>query len=486
MIAEKLKKNAKAIFFVLDVALIVFAVYLSFILRFDGVIPAGKYENFKYFSLLAAAITPLIFYFFGLYRISWSYVSLTDLPNIAKGIISSGFLLGTALYIFRFYQPFEGFPRSVIFLYILLLFPLIGGLRFSKRIYWQIIRGEGIGGERKSLQSLLDNQPIKPPSTILITGGAGYIGSVLAEELLEKGYKVVVFDKLLFGSAPIERLMSNPNFRLVKGDILEEKPLQETLLGVDAVVHLAAIVGEAACTSKKETAIKTNYLATVRLARLCKFYRIKRFVYASTCSAYGQVEEGDIMEEKSFAKPVDFYGETKIYAEREIAKLVDDNFNPTILRFSTVYGLSPRMRFDLVVNTFVKNAVKDKEILIFKGNQWRPLIHVRDVARAVIKVIDSPLSKSGRQIFNVGDDRENYTIFQLGDIIKKHLPQTEIKIVDSAGDSRSYKVSFAKIKKVLGFETELSVEDGVLEIKKAFEKGEFKDPTERIYYNHLV
>jgi len=286
---QKIIKNWVIIFIIGDILLVSLSIYIAFLLRFDGQIPIQHLNNLLAFTILAVIVTPSIFYFCNLYKISWSYVSLTDVPNVIKGVIGSTLILGAALFILRVYPPFEGFPRSILFIYPVFLFLFVGGLRFSKRIYWQLIRSKTLFPQELSpfppLESKLFNE--EHPRIILITGGAGYIGSVLSRQLLEGGYTVKVIDKLLFGSDPIEKLKANPNFQFIQGDILNINEMAKILVDVDAVVHLAAIVGEAACVSRKDIAIQTNYLGTISLARLCKAYGIKRFIYASTCSTYG-------------------------------------------------------------------------------------------------------------------------------------------------------------------------------------------------------
>jgi len=476
------------LFLILDIVLVILTCYLSFVLRFDGTIPRDRLDGLFVFTFFAVIATPLIFYLFNLYKTSWSYLSLTDLPVIVKGVGVSTLFLATLLYVLRESPLLIEFPRSVIFIYAILLFFFISALRFSKRIYWQLIRGQQSVSQPKdeslpiTAKVLNENQA----KNILVTGGAGYIGSVLVRKLLNKGYKVKVLDNLLFGDESIKELYSNPNFKFIKGDILNNNNLAQILSDVDTVVNLAAIVGEPACLSKKDLALKTNYLGAVYLARLCKSLGIRRFVQASTCSTYGEQDGNKAVLEPSPLFPADFYGETKIYAERELIKLMDNSFNPTLLRFSTVYGLSPRMRFDLVVNTLTKKAVIDKEILIFGGDQWRPLIHVSDVADAIILVIESSLTKVGNQIFNLGSNTENYLISQIGDIVKECIPNIEVKSVKGVEDKRSYKVDFSKIEKALGFKNKKRVKDGVLEIKQAIESGKFSDLEDKIYYNHLV
>lgn len=486
MLSKKLKtfieENKKLIFFILDIFLIFLASFLAFALRFDGQIPAAKFNNFFAFTILAVLTTPIIFYFFNLYKLSWSYLSLTDLPIIGQSVLTSALFLATLLYFFRNSPSFLEFPRSVIFLYGILLFFLISALRFSKRIYWQLIRAKT---EMPSVASK-SQEAEKKPKNILVTGGAGYIGSVLVRKLLKQGYNVKVIDKLLFGRESIQELERLSNFKFIQGDILDTDKLAKLLFDVDAVVHLAAIVGESACVSKKDLALQTNYLATIYLARLCKAFGIKRFIQASTCSTYGQQDNDKPVPETARLFPVDFYGETKIYTERELAKLMDESFCPTILRLSTVYGLSPRMRFDLVVNTLVKKAIKDKEIFIFGGNQWRPLIHVNDVAQAILLVLESAIAKTGNQIFNLGNNSENYLISQIGQIVRECIPDVKLKTIEGVEDKRSYQVDFSKIEKTLNFKAEKRVKDGVIEIRDAIKQGMFRDLEDKIYYNHLI
>ena len=487
-IIKKIKENIAIVFVILDIFVIGLSSWLSFMLRFDGSLPANETENLLAFTVLAIFITILVFIFEGLYKISWKYVSMTDLPNMFFAVIISGFVIGAALFMLRDSIYFTGFPRSIIFLYTILLFLLVSILRFSKRIYWQILKPDTTPLEVKDFSLPLTAQTLnsKEVKNVLITGGAGYIGSVLSRKLLQNGYNVTVLDKLLFGKDSIRELETNPKFKFIKGDIFDKDILIKILSNIDAVVNLAAIVGEPACLCQKDVALQTNYLGAVYVARVCKTFGIKRFVQASTCSTYGISEENMIAKEASKLFPVDFYGETKIYAERELMKLADENFTPTILRFSTVYGLSPRMRFDLVVNTFVKKALKEKEITIFGGNQWRPLIHVSDIASAMCLVLKAPLPKVANQIFNVGGTSENYTIFNVGEIVKEMIPEVKIKTIDDMNDKRSYKVDFSKIEKVLGFKPKKNIKDGIIEIRDAIKEGRFEDLDDRRYYNHLI
>jgi len=477
----------KLLFLILDIILIVLACYFSFLLRFDGTLPENRIDGFYVFTILAVLTTPAIFYLFNLYKKSWSFVSLTDLPSILRGVGVSGLFLVIVLYVMRANPRLIEFPRSVFFLYVILLFFLVSGLRFSKRIYWQMLKSNSPKAKDDLVLPLTNNEINNhKPKNILVTGGAGYIGSVLVRLLLANGYNVKVVDKLLFGDDSLKELYSNPNFELTKGDILDKELMSRVLTDIDAVVNLAAIVGEPACLAKKDVALQTNYVGSVYLARLCKMLGIRRFIQASTCSTYGQQDNKEKVPEKGDLFPVDFYGETKIYAEKELTKLMDANFNPTILRFSTVYGLSPRMRFDLVVNTLTKKATIDKKLTIFGGDQWRPLVHVNDISRAIALVLESPLSRVGSQIFNVGSNSENYLVSEVGGLVKQSIPDAVIENIGGIQDKRSYKVDFTKINKELGFQTEKKVQDGIIEIRDAIRSGKFPDPENKSYYNHLM
>lgn len=483
------KQKASVVLFC-DLVLVTLAAYLAFLIRFDGVIPLPRYDGFIWFVTAALVITPLTFNFFRLYHFPYSFISLTDLPSIAKGVFVSVLILSTGLLLFRDAAPLQEFPRSIIFIYLMLLFLFIGTLRFSKRIYWQIMRGNPevfrMGQEQMLFpltSKFLNSSKIE---TVLVTGGAGYIGSMLVGELLKKGYYVKIYDKMLFGRESLASFKSSPRLQIIEGDILDTASFERSMVNVDTVIHTAAIVGEAACSTNQDLAIRTNYLGAVNMAKVSKSYGVKRFVYFSTCSAYGKSDDEAEVDESSPLRPVDFYGETKIYAERDIIRLTDENFFPTILRLSTVYGLSHRMRFDLVVNIFSKKAHSDRKITIFGGNQWRPLIHVSDVVRAVLTVLEAPLSKVGGRIFNVGGDVENYLISDLGDLIKKVFPEVQVETLGTMTDQRSYRVKFKKVERELGFHPKYTVLDGMREIKEALDKGIFPDVEDQRYYNHLM
>ena len=485
-----LKQHKASATFLGDLGIVAIATYLAFLIRFDGAIPRARYDGFLWFMASALVITPIVFVVFRLYRFPYSFISLIDLPSIAKGVLVSVFILGTGLFLFRDTSPLEEFPRSIIFIYAMLLFLFVVTLRFSKRIYWQIMR-DNLEVFRAGKEQMFFSRTSKflngaKLGTVLVTGGAGYIGSMLVDELLKNGYQVKVYDKMTFGAESLASFKSSPHLQIIKGDILDTALLERNMIDVDTVVHTAAIVGEAACAAQQDLAIRTNYLGAVNVAKISKAYGVKRFIYFSTCSTYGKSDDENEVDERSPLRPMDFYGETKIYAERDIIRLADAKFSPIVLRLSTVYGLSHRMRFDLVVNIFSKKAHGEGKITVFGGNQWRPLIHVSDVVKAVLTILEVPISKVGGRGFNVGGNTENYLISDLVNLIKEVFPDVQVETLDAMTDQRSYRVKFGKIESELGFLPERTVLYGIREIKNALDKGIFNNVEDRRYYNHLM
>lgn len=318
---------------------------------------------------------------------------------------------------------------------------------------------------------------------ILIVGGAGYLGSVLSQKLLNKGYKVRVLDLLFFGEESIKTFYEHKNFEIIKEDMRNIESVVKAVKGVDAVVHLAAMVGDPACALNPENTIENNYFATKLLAEICKYNQINRFVFASTCSVYG-ANSTITLTEDSELMPVSLYAKTKLKSEDALLSMADNNFAPCILRMATIYGPSKRMRFDLVVNILTAKAIKEKKINIFGGSQWRPLVHVEDAADAYITYLEAPIEKINGEIFNVGSNKQNYQIFELGNIIKELIPDIKIEISKDDVDKRDYRVSFDKISNVLGYTTKKTIKDGVLGIKDLFDKNIVKDYSEKKYSNY--
>tara|TARA_Y100000310_G_scaffold345402_1_gene464558 strand:- start:67362 stop:68756 length:1395 start_codon:yes stop_codon:yes gene_type:complete len=329
------------------------------------------------------------------------------------------------------------------------------------------------------------NKNNKENRKILVIGGAGFIGSVLTKQLLDKGYSVRILDKLFFGNEFLGNLEENDNFSIINGDISHIETIIEAIKDVDAVVHLAEIVGDPACAINPEKTQQINYLSVSLVTSICKHFQLNRFIYASSCSVYGVNKNNELLHENSPLNPVSLYARMKIESEKFILNMADNLFCPTILRLATVFGESPRMRFDLVINTLTVKAIKEGKITIFGGDQWRPNVHVGDVARAIIAVLEAPIEKVNKQIFNVGSEKNNYTIKQIGDQVKEVIPSTELVIEKKDIDQRDYEVDFAKIKSVLGFQPLMSVTDGIKEIASSLNKGNYKDYKEAKYYNNL-
>jgi nucleoside-diphosphate-sugar epimerase len=323
----------------------------------------------------------------------------------------------------------------------------------------------------------------KEHKKILVVGGAGFVGSVLTRQLLDKGYSVRVLDKFLFGESSIEELKQNEKFSLVKGDIGHVEVIIEAIKDVDAVVHLAEIVGDPACALDPEKTQQINYLSTSLVASICKHFQLNRFIYTSSCSVYGASQKGELLSENSELNPVSLYARMKIESEKHILNMSDSLFCPTILRLATVFGESPRMRFDLVVNTLTAKAIREGKITLFGGDQWRPNVHVSDVAKAIITVLEAPVEKVKGEVFNVGSEENNLTINQIGKLIKENIPAAELLIEERDIDKRDYKVSFSKINQVLGFKNSLSVVEGIKEVANSLRAGKYENHCEDVYYN---
>ena len=308
---------------------------------------------------------------------------------------------------------------------------------------------------------------------VLVTGGAGYIGSVLVRQLLSKGYQVRAIDSLKFGGDALYDVMLNPNFEFMKGDVRNAEDVDNALKGIDAVAHLAAIVGDPACKKFSEEANETNWDGAVQLFNKAEDAGVKRFVFASTCSNYGKMADPDsFVVETSELNPVSLYAELKVKFEKYLLEeKKDSRMCSTALRFSTVYGFSPRIRFDLTVNEFTRNAAVHGEQEIWGQQFWRPYCHVDDLARSVILVLESPEEKVRANVFNVGSTEENYNKGMVIKEVCKVVPNVNVIYVDSSEDPRDYRVNFDKIKNELGFTITKKVPDGVKEIYTLLKTG---------------
>ena len=324
---------------------------------------------------------------------------------------------------------------------------------------------------------------------IVVTGGAGYIGSYVVSQLLSKGYSVRVLDSLMYGSESIAPFRSNPKFNLIAGDVTDISALTSALSGASAVIHLAGLVGDPACAVDDEFTQHTNIVATKLIKQVANSLGIYRFIFSSSCSVYG-VNDSEVSESAAL-NPVSLYARTKIDSELELLTHVSDDFIVTVLRFATVFGHSKRPRFDLVANLFAAQAINDGEITVIGPNQWRPFIHVEDLAKAIVMTLEANPKDVQNQIFNVGDSRLNMTLMQLADIVQECAGIKGVKIRvniqdGNVSDLRNYAVSFSKIKKILGFESDRTMDDGVGEIMDKVLSGEYSHYRDPIYSNLLT
>lgn len=320
---------------------------------------------------------------------------------------------------------------------------------------------------------------------ILVTGGAGYIGSVLTRQLLEKGYTVRVLDNLMYGGEPIVDMPNYPNFEFVKGDVRNPGDVAKAVAGMDCVAHLAAIVGDPACAKNPDLSRSTNLDGSKLLYEAANAAGVQTFVFASTCSNYGKMDDPEayVFEDSKLA-PVSLYAETKVATEQFLLSQPQTNTcKPTCLRFSTVYGLSLRPRFDLTVNEFTKELALGRELVVFGEQFWRPYCHVYDLARSVVTVIEAEPAKVAFDVFNVGDTRENYQKQMIVDEIKKQIPDAKVKYVAKNEDPRDYRVNFSKIKERLGFELMFTVPSGIKQIKEVLDAGFILNPDDSKYKN---
>ena len=319
----------------------------------------------------------------------------------------------------------------------------------------------------------------------LVTGAAGYIGSVLVRKLLAKGYRVRGMDNLSFGGESLIGVYNDPDFEFMKGDVRNSIDVKNALHGVESVVHLAAIVGDPACAKQPELAKDINWNGARNLYDLCcEMTNVKKFIFASTCSNYGKMPGDGYLNEDSPLKPVSLYAELKVKFEKYLLESkTRDDFIPTALRFATVYGLSPRMRFDLTVNEFTRQVALDKELEIYGEQFWRPYCHVEDLAGACICVLESDPAKVRHNVFGVGDTSENYQKAMIAAELLKVVPEAHIKLVSSSEDPRDYRVDFSKIKDELGFQTTRTVPDGIREIYQILKDGIISDPYSNAYKN---
>ncbi len=401
------------------------------------------------------------------------YKVLIVIQAVSLAYLIFGFLTYLAQsHFLGFLSSLLNFPRGTLILSWL----LSTGMLVSARL-WSTIWKNIIQSERSKFRKAEDRK-IK---NVLVIGGAGYIGSALLPMLLENGYHVRLLDLLFYGTEPINEWQNHPGLEIVQADFRKVEKVVEAIRDMDAVIHLGGLVGDSACALDEKLTLDINLMATRMIAEVSKGSGVGHFIFASTCSVYGASEH--MLDERSELKPVSLYARSKIASEKVLLKMADDHFAPVILRLGTVYGLSGRPRFDLVINLLTAKAIVDNEITIFGGDQWRPFLHVADAARAILLVLETPLHRVRNQIFNVGSNEQNYKISQIGEIIQQIVPTAVIVKKDDIADPRNYWVNFNKIDHVLGFLPAWTVEQGVEQMIQAIRNGKVHNYRDAKYSN---
>jgi nucleoside-diphosphate-sugar epimerase len=314
---------------------------------------------------------------------------------------------------------------------------------------------------------------------VLLTGGAGFVGAHLTRKLLERGRRVRVLDSFVYGDSGLRDVVGHPDLELVTGDICDTMTLSKAVRGVQSVIALAALVGDAACDLHPQLSMATNYESTKQTLAACEEAGVERLVFASSCSVYG-ANGTEFLDEKSHLNPVSLYARTRVMSET----LLQEEARTTevvILRLATVCGVSPRMRFDLMVNTMTACAKVQGKVRVSGAQQWRPHLHVQDAAEAFALAAEAP-GVNGR-VFNVGTDEQNFTIGEVAEKVAARVPGTEIEYVANGNDARSYRVRFDHIREELGFRGRMTVDDAIAEVADLLASGAIDDFANRRFHN---
>jgi lipopolysaccharide/colanic/teichoic acid biosynthesis glycosyltransferase/nucleoside-diphosphate-sugar epimerase len=348
-----------------------------------------------------------------------------------------------------------------------------------------VVTADGAGSS--SSNSVTEVKPAtlrRRTEIILVTGGGGFVGSHLVRKLLDLDKRVRVLDSFVYGDHGLRDVADDPRLEIIEGDIRHLGTVARAAKGVTGVIALGALVGDLACELDHDETIATNFESVRLLADVCRRQGVERLVFASSCSVYG-ANSDLILNEGSWLNPVSLYARTRAQAE-EVLLGYAEHFGVVILRLATLFGVSPRMRFDLVVNTLTLHAVLNRKMVVFGGEQWRPNLHVQDAAAAFILALRAPAEKVEKGVFNVGSNENNYTVLQIAKLVKKHVPQAVLELSPDVADQRNYRVAFDKIRVVLGFQPRFTVTDGITEIVRVLGNGQIPDPTAEVYSNYRV
>lgn len=325
---------------------------------------------------------------------------------------------------------------------------------------------------------------------ILIIGGEGYIGNVVSEKLLSTGYNVTSFDNLLYGNnLCVLNHLHQHEHRFIFGDMVKRNELEAVLENIDVVVQLAGLVGDPITQKYPKESAQINDEGVKNVIDLCSKKDIDRFIFISTCSNYGLIENDEFADEEYILNPLSLYAKSKVNAEKYILSLkYKTDMNPTILRFATAFGLSPRMRFDLTISEFTREMALGNELLVYDAHTWRPYCHVQDFARFIRMVIEAPTEKVSFEVFNIGGDVNNATKQMIVDTILEKIPDGKVRYQEHGSDPRNYRVSFEKVKSVLGFELKYTIQDGINELIEAINNHVFDhvDENRNFFGNYVI
>lgn len=482
LMSEPLRRGAMARVFA-DALAINGALITAFVVRFlfqNWLVESGRsaiVDSLRNWVITYAKAAPLltslgliIFFLSGFYTRGRAYKSRYKAVIILQAVTLVYLIFASLTYLLPGIVP--GVPRTVWVSAWLLTLLLIEVYRL-RRFLWKLLV--------QPKPATAQPPAVEAPRTVVVVGGAGYVGSILCRQLLQSGHNVTAMDALLFGDDSIRDLYSNPSFRFIRGDLRNVESVVRALRAADDVVHLGGLVGDPACDVDEQVTLEVNQAATRMIAEAARGLGIERFVYASSCSVYGANQEQ--LDERSALNPVSLYARTKIESEKALLELADEGFAPVVLRFATLYGLSGRPRFDLAVNFLTAKALTERSITIYGGDQWRPFLHVADCVDAIVTCLDAPAEVVKSQVFNVGSDDENYRMSDIGELIADIIPNVEVNHETKQDAEANYRVAFAKIRNQLGFTCGRTVTDGIKEIQLAIEGGRVPDYQSNVYSN---
>src|SRR3990167_4209883 len=329
----------------------------------------------------------------------------------------------------------------------------------------------------EGVRELQNRSKEKKDRKILLIGGAGYIGSVLSRYLLEYGYKVRCLDLLLYenNECVIPYLM-NDNYEFIFGDFTNDKIVSDALIGITDVVILGGLVGDPITKRYPDISLKINHFGMLNLIDIFNNHCLNKVIFISTCSNYGIIANAKLADETSELSPLSLYAKAKVTVEEYVSSLRGKiDYHPIILRFATAFGLSPRMRFDLTINQFVRELYFRDEVIVYDAETWRQYCHVKDFSLAVRRVLESPIELVDFEIFNAGGDKNNFTKNMVVEKVKEFIPYAKVRFQDKGPDPRDYRVSFKKIRETLFFEPKYSISDGIIEILNALNQSIFNN-----------